>query len=500
VTLSEPITAISGVVEKSFFVDVDSNGVAYPDGSGCYNGSSDGTDTFSVSQSATSSYDKHVIDYNAFMNEFKHFDINSIKRKFDNEIAAINAEFHQLIADANARYTQARNNFDNFRRSCTGINFFTQCLPALGNTIYSSLDVAMDELKNLVDMAAADVAKLTNEAANAVKDLWGFLQHKLVGMFNRAEKLMKYSAQLSVSDMTGRCVDSRIQMNYNIGKLMGNLANGSLAKQALKATFGQIPGAGPAIDDICSVIDFFGQKYLNGVVKCVVTGKINMNLGAFTDECYWIVAVDSATGTIASPGKGLRTHADDWMDKSEYKRLCSNLPTPMIHGWAAPLHNQLWCLPEKPPASWADGNIGILEPIETAYRVNRSWSNYADGYNDFYEDQPTFPTVVMSQTPSESMPRDSAKNWYYQLVYSKEDFNLDNLFNDAVLLQYFSFSTISQMRTEYCSDSFFGNEQRGIDADLTGATINPKCWGYLTFAISGYNFMPMSILSNTVTP
>jgi hypothetical protein len=272
----------------------------------------------------------------------------------------------------------------------------------------------------------------------------------------------------------------------------------AIAKDALKNTFGRIPGAGGAIDKMCDGIEFFGQKILKGGVKCVVTGKINTDLGAFTDECYKIVAVDSATGTIASPGKGLKAHTDDWMDKSEYKRLCSNLPTPMIHAWAAPLGNKLWCLPPQPPSSWANPNIGTLTPIETAFRVNRSWTNFGDGVNEFFEDYPTFPRKVMEQTPSESLPRTgTAQNWYYQLVYSKDDFNLDNLWNDTLLSQHFSLSTISQMRIEYCTDFFFGNDERNIPEDLTGEKVNPKCWGYLSFAMTGYSFMPMTILSKT---
>ena len=53
------------------------------------------------------------------------------------------------------------------------------------------------------------------------------------------------------------------------------------------------------------------------------------------------------------------------------------------------------------------------------------------------------------------------------------------------------------MRIEYCTDFFFGNDERNIPEDLTGEKVNPKCWGYLSFAMTGYGFMPMTILSKT---
>ena len=473
------ITSIGGVVEKSFYVDVDETGKAYPEGRSCY-----GPDI--------------EAKYASFFTNYQNFKLSDWKTKFDSQTATMQAEFDAKLAEAQARFDSLSSQRDEIKNACTGLNFFTKCGPALAKAARGSLDAAIKSLDSLINEAAEDVKKYAEMAADVVKQFFESFGNYIKQMYKDGVDLMKYSAKLAVSDLTGRCVESRINMNFRIGKFLGDLANGQLQKQLVKEMFKTVPGSGPIIDDIFSKVDFFGQKILNGAVKCVVTGKINKDLGAFTDECYKIVAVDSATGTIASPGKGLKTHTDDWMDKSEYKRLCSNLPTPMIHGWAAPLGDKLWCLPPQPPSSWANPNIGTLTPIETAFRVNRSWTNYADGVNEFFEDYPTFPRKVMEQTPSESLPRTgTAQNWYYQLVYSKDDFNLDNLWNDTLLLQHFSLSTISQMRIEYCTDFFFGNTDRNIPGDLTGKTTNPKCWGYLSFAMTGYGFMPMTILSKT---
>ena len=507
------ITSIAGVVEKSFYVDVDETGKAYPDGRSCYGQSGSVDDVLpTISVPATSPHKVFVDEYNTFVTNYKNFRISDWLANYTQLEQDAQAEFNAKLTEAQARFDSLSSQRDEIKNACTGINFFTKCGPALAKAARGSLDSALDSLENLINEAAEDVKKYAEMAASVVKQFFEKLGDKLKSMFKDAEKLMKYGAQLAVSDLTGRCVESRINMNYKIGRFLGNMIAGTLgdgnnpitdpqfaiAKDALKNTFGRIPGAGDAIDKMCDGIEFFGQKILNGGMNCVVTGKINDKLGAFTDECYKIVAVDSATGTIASPGKGLKAHTDDWMDKSEYKRLCSNLPTPMIHGWAAPLGDKLWCLPPQPPSSWANPNIGTLTPIETAFRVNRSWTNFGDGVNEFFEHYPTFPRKVMEQTPSESLPRTgTAQNWYYQLVYSKDDFNLDNLWNDTLLSQHFSLSTISQMRIEYCTDFFFGNDERNIPEDLTGEKVNPKCWGYLSFAMAGYGFMPMTILSKT---
>jgi len=505
---SAAITSVAGVVEKSFYVDVDQNGKAYPDGGSCYGQSSSVDDVLpTISVPATSPHKAFADEYNAFVTNYKNFRISDWLDNYTSLARDAQAEFDAKFAEAQARFDSLSSQRDEIKNACTGINFFTKCGPALVKAARGSLDSALDSLENLINEAAEDLKKYAEMAVEVVKQFFEKLGNYIKKMFEDAEKLMKYSATLAVSDLTGRCVDSRINMNYKIGKFIGDLSNGQLSTTILKSTFGRIPNANfvpgtdpisKAIDKMIDGIEFFGQKILKGGVKCVVTGKINTDLDAFTDECYKIVAVDSATGTIASPGKGLKAHTDDWMDKSEYKRLCSNLPTPMIHAWAAPLGNKLWCLPPQPPSSWANPNIGTLTPIETAFRVNRSWTNFADGVNEFFEDYPTFPRKVMEQTPSESLPRTgTAQNWYYQLVYSKDDFNLDNLWNDTLLSQHFSLSTISQMRIEYCTDFFFGNDERNIPEDLTGEKVNPKCWGYLSFAMTGYGFMPMTILSKT---
>ena len=224
---------------------------------------------------------------------------------------------------------------------------------------------------------------------------------------------------------------------------------------------------------------------------------MNRDVGAFTNECYMAVAVDSATGTIkASSGNPVNLHVnwDDWMDNEAYKRMCSELPTPMIRAWSASLSNNVWCIPSQPSEAWADPTIGILEPLATQYAVNRAWTNFGDGPEYFSIDYPQYPDGVLYQHPQETRETDSAKHWWYQLVYSKDEFNRANLWDDALLLQHFTKETISQMRIEYCTDDLLGNDNRDIDP-VDPANIDDRCWGFLSVKISGYSYLPMAILS-----
>jgi hypothetical protein len=79
-------------------------------------------------------------------------------------------------------------------------------------------------------------------------------------------------------------------------------------------------------------------------------------------------------------------------------------------------------------------------------------------------------------------------------VYSKDEFNRANLWNDAELMKHFTKQTISQMRIEYCTDDLLGNENRDIEP-IAPADIDDRCWGFLSTKIAGYSYMPMAILS-----
>jgi hypothetical protein len=126
--------------------------------------------------------------------------------------------------------------------------------------------------------------------------------------------------------------------------------------------------------------------------------------------------------------------------------------------------------------------------------VNRAWTNFGDGPEWFSIDYPQYPDGVLYHPPQETQERDSAKHWWYQLVYSKDEFNRANLWDDAKLMEHFTKDTISQMRIEYCTDDLLGNENRGIEP-LDPENIDDRCWGFLSVKISGYSYMPMAILS-----
>jgi hypothetical protein len=59
------------------------------------------------------------------------------------------------------------------------------------------------------------------------------------------------------------------------------------------------------------------------------------------------------------------------------------------------------------------------------------------------------------------------------------------LWSDAVLMTYFDRVTINEMRQTYCTRMF--------QADNTGKTVDPKCWGYFSIRLTSYLFNPMSI-------
>ena len=223
--------------------------------------------------------------------------------------------------------------------------------------------------------------------------------------------------------------------------------------------------------------------------KCLSSGM--KSLWAFSDECKKATAVDSVTGFIESPnsktnvGKGF-----EWMALQKHKRLCSernnykiNDP-PMIRAWDAPHINTTWCIPERPPLSWVDSNIGELNPIETENARNRVWTGGVDPYS------PEVHMTVVEEGGNYEVG-DSAKYWYYQLVYDPELFNKGALWNDSLLSNNFSMSTIAEMRQYYCLEDF-----KKFYEDETLGLLDKKCWGYTSISTTNYSYTPMTNVGN----
>lgn len=122
-------------------------------------------------------------------------------------------------------------------------------------------------------------------------------------------------------------------------------------------------------------------------------------------------------------------------------------------------------------------------------------------------DYPDYPEVYNTS----GVEVTSAK-WYYQLVYDKDSmygagmttvndpscsiasgdvcpnqkYTLPTkLWDTAYLQKYFLDKTISQMRVYYC--------KKQLDIDLTGKTLDIKCWGYLNVLYKKWKFIPMSL-------
>jgi hypothetical protein len=157
----------------------------------------------------------------------------------------------------------------------------------------------------------------------------------------------------------------------------------------------------------------------------------------------------------------------------------------MIRAWDAPHINKTWCIPERPPLSWVNTNIGQLNQVETANAKNRAWTGGVDPYS------PEVHMTVVEEGGNYEVG-DSAKYWYYQLVYDPELFNRNVLWDDNLLSKNFSMSTISEMRRYYCLEDF----KTFYEAE-TLDQLDDKCWGYTSIHTTNYSFTPMTNVGNS---
>ena len=226
--------------------------------------------------------------------------------------------------------------------------------------------------------------------------------------------------------------------------------------------------------------------------KCTSWGM--SHLWAFGELCKKATAADVACGFVESMysktgvGKGF-----EWAPLQKYKRLCSERDTyglglPMIRAWDAAHINKTWCMPELPPLSWVNSDIGQLNTVETPYARNRAWTGGVDPYS------PEVHMTVVEEGGNYEVG-DSAKYWYYQLVYDPELFNRNALWNDTLLSQNFSAYTISEMRRYYCQKDF----KTFYEAEPpTLELLDDKCWGYTSIFTSNYSYTPMTDVGNII--
>jgi hypothetical protein len=156
------------------------------------------------------------------------------------------------------------------------------------------------------------------------------------------------------------------------------------------------------------------------------------------------------------------------------------------------IRNDAFCIDYKPPAGYADPNIGALTSeapqvldgqTSESYTVNRSWTDASS------PGVPQYPSLSGRQGAAWG---NRPELWYYQLVYDRDNMNLDpntklpvKLWDTDYLSLYFSMLTIRQMRIYYCTSTF--------KHDASGASIDDRCWGYLNIALPKYKFLRMTI-------
>jgi hypothetical protein len=240
---------------------------------------------------------------------------------------------------------------------------------------------------------------------------------------------------------------------------------------------------------------------------------------------------------------------------SDFQNTCWTLNPPMIRAASDSGANSEWCIPSKPDAAaFTDTTIGELITEET-YLYNRMWTDGKDPYypSTVIGNMPFGPDrqnlwyyqlvydrekmKVATTTTSSSFAGMTTGTRVYT-VASASDFTVGNiidldssqalgingiasvsaktattltlsfssqsigaqnpttpvtikgtmpliLWNDTVLKKYFDAQTISNMRQYYCTNAFY--------ADLTGASVDKKCFGYLDVVTDKYNVRKMSV-------
>jgi hypothetical protein len=211
-------------------------------------------------------------------------------------------------------------------------------------------------------------------------------------------------------------------------------------------------------------------------------------------------------GSQATAYVGIDTMLDAYVfDKHQTKNYCYEIGK--LRAGSNGRMNNAYCIDYQPPLTFVDPNIGELandsvqlldgqNSSEESYIVNRAWT---DGKS---WDTPQYPTVDGRHGAAWG---DRPELWKYQLVYDRNKMTMDStgkyplkLWDTDYLSQYFHEVTIQAMRIYYCTISFTGKkDDKGVTisgtADLSGASVDDRCWGFLPFKIQNYNVLRMTI-------
>jgi hypothetical protein len=172
-------------------------------------------------------------------------------------------------------------------------------------------------------------------------------------------------------------------------------------------------------------------------------------------------------------------------------------PTKGILAASQPDADRIFCLPPFPGDAYFDPAIGpAATVVDPGSYTNNTWTNGAQAsWPQYPFGEPGKYNRGAWHTPPDQY--DNIKQWKYQLVYDKQRFGNadsnvygtpDHLWNTRLLGKYFRDSQISEMRRYYCQAAF-----KNYIGDNT-KVINEKCFGYLSFELDKFTFLPMTVL------
>jgi hypothetical protein len=184
---------------------------------------------------------------------------------------------------------------------------------------------------------------------------------------------------------------------------------------------------------------------------------------------------------------------------SQGSRQYGSVPaTKGILAASEPDADRIWCLPPFPGDAYFDPAIGPAATVLDANSyTNNTWTNGSQAtWPQYPFGEPGKYTDGAWHTPGNQTY--NIKQWNYQLVYDKQKFGNadsnvygtpDHLWNTTLLRKYFRDSNISEMRRYYC--------QAAMATYIKDNTkkINDKCFGYLSFELENFTFLPMTVLA-----
>jgi hypothetical protein len=192
---------------------------------------------------------------------------------------------------------------------------------------------------------------------------------------------------------------------------------------------------------------------------------------------------------------GQRVCYQNWGNDSSNPTPQANFtgPAKWIRAGSEGGSDRIWCIPPFPVNDGTNGTlnttglfdslIGKSANITSTHLTNNTWTNGEDASYPLY---PIASAKNGGWSPTTAM-------WYYQLVYDELDVCTSQyLWSTPYLQRYFSDITITNMRKTCCNHSLLD--------DMTGKTVDPKCWGYMSLKFQQWNFKPTTVIPPNVTP